>query len=59
MLFFCLLHSEGIALCREEMHPEVDVTSLVPGASKSMGHALLLGYRASPTEAHYANLSEY
>ena len=31
MLFFCLLHSEGIVLCREEMHPEVDMTSLVPG----------------------------
>lgn len=30
-LFSCLLHSEGIALCRGERHPEVDMTTLLPG----------------------------
>lgn len=41
MLFFCLLHSEGIALCREEMHPEVDNTSLVPGQELQNQWAML------------------
>lgn len=37
----------------------LDLTRAGPGVSKSMGHTLLLGYRASPTEAHSAHLSEY
>lgn len=36
-----------------------DLSCAGPGVSKSMGYTLLLGYRASPAEAHNANLSEY